>query len=252
MYMTKQQQYKKKPILFKIIRFIVKIFYKKREFIGVENLPEEPSLIISNHAQIHGPLTCEIDFPTFKYVWCIGQMMNIKEVPSYAYQDFWSNKPKYIRWFFKICSYLMAPLASYIFTHADTIGVYKDVRVISTFKETVKKLEDGANIVIFPENPTKYNDIVNDFQEHFIDVARLYYKKTNKEISFIPMYIAAKLKKVAIGKPIKYNHELNIDEQRKIICEYLKEEITNLAKSLPVHNVVPYNNIGRKNYKNSK
>lgn len=250
--MTKEEQYKKKAVLFKIIRFSVRIFYRKREFIGIENLPDEPSLIIGNHAQMHGPLSCELDFPTYKYVWCIGQMMNLKEVPKYAYQDFWSSKPRWIRWFFKICSYLIAPIASYIFTHADTIGVYKDSRIILTFKETVIKLNDGANVIIFPENSNEFNEIVNEFQEHFIDVARLYYKKYKKEISFVPMYNASKLKKVVFGKPIKYDSTIPMDEQRKIIADYLKEEITRIAKNLPVHKVVPYNNIGRRKYKNSR
>lgn len=250
--MTREEQYKKKPILFKLIRGTVKIFYRRREFIGLENLPSEPSLIIGNHAQMNGPLSCQIDFPTYKYIWCIGQMMKLKEVPQYAYNDFWSHKPKYIRWFFKLCSYLIAPISAYIFTKGDTIGVYKDQRCIHTFKETVIRLNEGANVIIFPENSNEFNEIVNEFEEHFIDVARLYYKRYKKEVSFVPMYNAAKLKIVVFGKPIKYDSTLDIDEQRKMICEYLKNEITRIAKELSVHTVIPYNNVGKKNYKKSK
>jgi len=249
--MSKYIDTKKKPLFFKITRFIVRIFYRKREFKGVENIPSEPSLIIGNHAQAHGPLSCELFFPTKKYIWCIGEMMNVKEVPSYAYKDFWSHKPKWIRWLFKIISYIIAPLV-YFLKKADTIAVYKDARIVQTFKETVDKLAEGANVVIFPECPTEFNNIVNEFQDKFVDVARLYYKKYNKEISFVPMYNSPQLKTIVFGKPIKFDASKEIEEQRKVICDYLKEEITRMAKELPAHTVVPYLNIKKKDYPISK
>ena len=42
------------------------------------------------------------------------------------------------------------------------------------------------------------------------------------------------------------------EEQRENVCKYIQDEITSLAKDLPVHKVLPYNNVGRKNYPNSK
>ena len=44
---------------------------------------------------------------------------------------------------------------------------------------------------------------------------------------------------------------MDMDTQRKVICDYLKAEITKLAEELPKHKVVPYDNVGRKNYKYS-
>lgn len=247
-----EKRNKEKPLFFEFLVLLIRIFYRKRNFVGMENMPSEAAMYIGNHAQIHGPLTSQIFFPGYKYIWCIGQMMRMKKVPAYAYQDFWSKKPKSVRWFYKICSYLMAPICAYVFKNADTIGVYKDSRLMGTFRKTVRALENGANIIIFPEYEQEYNDIVCEFQDKFIDVARLYYKKTGKALSFVPMYNAAKLKTVALGTPIVFNPEADIEEERARICTYLKEEITRLAKELPAHKVVPYLNVGAKNYKNSK
>ena len=66
------------------------------------------------------------------------------------------------------------------------------------------------------------------------------------------MYYSFELKKTIIGKPIKFNSQENIEVERKRICEYLMNEITALAKTLPVHKVVPFNNVDSKDYKNSK
>lgn len=66
------------------------------------------------------------------------------------------------------------------------------------------------------------------------------------------MYNVPRLKKIVLGKPIKFNANELIENERKRICDYLKEEITKLAKDLPPHKVLPYNYVGRKNYPISK
>lgn len=242
----------KRSFWYSIIRFAVNIFYRKREFIGLENISDETAILVANHAQIHGPLVAEVQFPLKRKTWCIGNVMSTKEFIHHAKNDFWINKPKWIRWFFYILAYIIAPIGASVFKSADVIAVYKDSRLITTFKETVKELANGNHIIIFPESPENYNNIVNDFQDKFIDVARLYYKKYGKCLTFIPMYNAVRLKKVVIGKGIKYDPNMQIEEMRKTICDYLKEQITNLALTLPPHEVVKYSNEGRKHNPISK
>ena len=234
--------------LYKIIKAAVRFFYPKMEVVGAENLPDEPAIIVGNHTQMNGPIACELYFPGERYIWCAGQMMHLKEVPTYAYQDFWSNKPKCIRWFYKLLSYLIAPLSVCVFNNANTIGVYRDNRIISTFKETVQKLQEGSSVIIFPEHDEDYNHILCNFQEKFIDIARIYHRKTGAELSFVPLYIAPYLKKMYIGKPIRFCSSTPIKEERRRICDYLMEEISEIACGLPEHTVVPYRNIPKKHY----
>ena len=239
---------KKISPVYKIVKWFVKVFYPKMEVQGVENLPDEPVVVVGNHTQMNGPICCELYFPVNRYTWCAGEMMQLREVPAYAYNDFWSEKPKYIRWFYKLLSYLIAPLSTCVFTNAQTIGVYHDTRILSTFKNTVKRLQEGASVVIFPEQNLPYNSIICQFQDRFADVAKLYHRKTGKEIAFVPLYIAPVLRKMYIGKPIRYCAANPMEEERKRICNYLMQEITAIAVSLPEHKVVPFKNIPRKDY----
>lgn len=234
--------------VFKIIRKLVEIFYIKIELIGNENLKDEPLIIVGNHCQIHGPIACELYLPENCYTWCAGEMMKLKEVPPYAYKDFWSQKPKLTRPFYRLLSYLIAPLSVLIFNNARAIPVYRDMRILSTFKSTVKKLSEGKSVVIFPECNEKNNNILYKFQENFIEVAKLYHKKTGKEISFVPLYIAPNLKKMYLGKPTIFCHDSPISEEKKRICEYITQQITEIAQSLPIHTVVPYRNISKRLY----
>lgn len=243
---------KDKPLIYRIIRWFITSAYKKKDFINIKNLPDEPCIIIGNHAQIYGPLACALYYPRNKSIWCRSEMLKASEVPAYAYEDFWSRKPKITRFFYKILSYLIAIPISYILKHSYTQPVYKDARIASTFKSSIESLNQGKDIIIFPEGRTSYNNIINDFQDKYVDLARFYFKKYGKEIYFVPMYSAPYLKKIIIGKPIKYDSKMNIDEQRKIICDYLKQEITNEALNLPKHKVVPYDNLSKKDYPYSK
>lgn len=239
---------KKKSRLFIAIKEFIRLVYPKTEIVGLENLPDEPCVIVGNHAQLHGPIACELYFPDNCYTWCASQMMKLKEVPAYAYSDFWSQKPKVLRPFFKAASYVIAPLSVVIFNNARTIAVHKDDHILTTFRDSIAELKKGNSIVIFPEQDKKYNNIIYDFQEGFVDVARLYYKRTGKELSFVPLYIAPNLKKMYLGKGIKFLSDAPINEERRRICDCLMKEITDIASGLPPHTVIPYRNIPKRLY----
>lgn len=243
---------KKTSLLFKVIKKTIRLFYGKMEIEGVENLPKENSIIVANHSQMNGPIAGELFMQDNCFIWCAGQMMDLKEVPKYAFSDFWSQKPKWTHPFYRILSYLIAPFAVCIFNNARTIAVHRDMRIMSTFKESIKMLMNHRNILIFPEKDEKHNNILYKFQENFVDVAKLYHKKTGIELAFVPMYIAPKLKTMYIGKGICYNSNNSAEEERKRICTYLSDEITDIARKLPEHIVVPYRNIPKKYYLTNK
>lgn len=237
---------------FRVIRYLVSVFYGKAEIVGLDSLPERDFVVVANHTQMNGPIMGELFMPDDCLIWCAGQMMHLKEVPEYAFTDFWSQKPKWTHPFYRLLSYIIAPLAAAIFSNAKTIPVYHDARILSTFRETVSALKDGKSILIFPEKDEKKNNIVYQFQENFVDVAKLYYKRTGAELTFVPMYVAPDLKKAFIGKGVVFNSETPIEDERKRICNYLSDEITTIGRELPEHTVIPYRNIGRKNYLSNK
>ena len=233
---------------FRVIRWLVKVFYPKITVEGTENLPRESAIIVGNHTQMNGPICAELYFPGKRKTWCAYQMMKCKEVPAYAFQDFWSGKPRWTHWFYKALSYIIAPLSACVFTNAHTIPVYHDARLITTFKQTISALQAEENVIIFPECYSPHNHIVYEFQDKFVDVAKLYYKRTGKILNFVPLYIAPKLKKIYIGKAIPFCPDNSMEQERSRICNYLMDEITSIACSLPRHTVVPYPNIPKKDY----
>lgn len=236
------RNFKNKPIFFRVFMRFINIFYHKRTYTGVENI-KSPTVFITNHSQIHAPLTHTLFFPTDAFFWCISDMTEFKKLPSHALNGFWPDKPKSTRWLYKIVAHLLAPL-SWFFKRANTIPVYHDSRVIDTYKITLEKIRQGHDVIICPENWTGFDGITNDFHDKFVDIARMYYKEYGKIVTFTPMYTCPALKTNVIGAPIAYNPDTNIRQERQRIVEYIKSTINKMAKELPPHIVVPFSNVG--------
>lgn len=236
---------------YRLIYHGVKAAFPRFSVSGAENLPGEPCLMVGNHSQMYGPIAGELYTPGSHWLWCAGQMMEKSEVAEYAFNDFWTQKPKRQQPFYRVLSKLIVPLSVCVFNGAHCIPVYHDHRLYGTFRETARLLEEGSSVVIFPENYTPYNNIINDFQEGFVDTALFVYRKTGKKTAFVPEYICPELRTLYFGKPVYFDPDRPLKEERVRIKKYLMEEITRMAAALPSHTVVPYANVGRKNYKKS-
>lgn len=245
---VKENMGEKSPGLYRLIYRIIWLVSPKYTLQGMEKLPDEPCVFVGNHSQMYGPIAAELYLPRPHYIWCIGEMTSRKEVPDYAFREFWSMKPKALRWFYRLLSYAIAPLADYIFSHAHTIPVRRDARIMTTFRKSIDGLNSGADVVIFPEKHEPYNGILSQFEEHFADLAKLYYRKTGKSVCFVPLYTAPGLKSLHFGDPVRYRPEAPEDEERIRICSSMMASITALAKALPEHTVVPYENIPKRRY----
>ena len=238
----------KKPWPFKVICRAVAAFSPKYRLYGTDRLPPEACVLVGNHCQMYGPVAAELYMPRPHETWCVGEMTRREEVPAYAFREFWSGKPKSARWFYRLLSHLIAPLSAYIFTNAHTIPVDHDARVITTFRKSMDCLKKGEDIVIFPESHQPCNGILWQFQDGFIDLALLYHKRTGQALCFVPMYISPSLAGIHFGSPIRYHPERPPQEERTRICQELMTAITDMARELPRHVVVPFPNWPKSQY----
>ena len=234
------------------VRGLVGLFYPRPELVGLENLPEGGCVIVGNHAQMNGPIVAELYLPGDRSIWCAAEMMRLKEVPAYAYRDFWSRKPAAVRWVFRLASYAIAPLSVCVFNNARCIGVYRDARLVGTLRRTLARLREGARIVIFPETDPPQNAILYAFQDRFIDLGRMYARQTGRRLAFVPMYVAPALGKTFLGKPVEYDPDADPNEERDRVRDALAAAITDMARAQPRHRVVPYRNLPKRQYPMSK
>ncbi len=225
---------------YRFIKKSVDFIYPKISPEGTEQIPPEAVIFVGNHCQAHGPLVSELRMPVERKTWCASEMMERSQVAEYAYRDFWSQNAKWKQPLYKLLSHAIVPLAVLIFNQAETIPVYRDNRVLSTFRATIQTLEAGKSVVIFPEHDQRYNHILDDFQDHFIDTAKLWYRRTGKRLAFVPMYLCPALRRLCFGAPIRFDPEAPMDHERQRIKTELMDAITAMAEALPRHKVVPY------------
>ena len=115
--------YKKTSLIYRIIRFFVWLFSPKYRLFGTEKLPKEPCVIVGNHCQMFGPIAGELYMPGPHEIWCAGEMMHWNEVAAYAFEDFWSFKPRWTHGFFRLLSRLITPLSVCVFNNAHTVQI---------------------------------------------------------------------------------------------------------------------------------
>ena len=222
------------------IKKALNLVYRSYNLEGLEQIPGEAVILVGNHCQAHGPLVGELRLPFPRKTWCAAEMMTRAQIAEYAFRDFWSQNPKWTHPFYRLLSRAIVPLAMLLFNHAETIPVYRDSRVLSTFRETIRSLESGCSVLIFPEQDKRCNHILDDFQDHFIDVARLWHRRTGKTLAFVPMYICPALGRICFGEAVRFDPTAPFDEERSRIKNELTGRITALAEALPRHQVVPY------------
>ena len=245
--MAKSREQRKKPSLaYRFVKAQIRLFYPKTRCAGVENIPDEPVVFIGNHAQLHGPIACELYMPVERYTWCVADVMDRRAAPAYCYKDFWPVKRRGTRWFYHLLSYLVAPLAVLLFNNANTVPVYHDTRLLDTLRRTTDLLEQGYSVVIFPERDGENNGVLNEFQEGFADVARFYRKRTGKDVCFVPTYLAPTLKLISFGEPLRSDPDASVKAERERVSRVMTERITALANALPLHDVITYRKMKKK------
>ena len=238
---------KKTHFLYKLIRRIGLIFTPKYTIEGFENIENGPCLIAGNHCQVHGPIACELHMKGKYVIWCASEVIKKKVISDYAFEEFWGRKPKWTHWFFKLISKI-GPIVAQVFIDAHTLPVYRDLRAIKTFYYAIDKLEEGCTNILFLENYEPHNNIINEFKHGFVDLGKMYYKKTGKILKFAPMYVCPALKKIYIGKTTDFNPNEDIVNERERVRQYLMDGVTEIAISLPPHRVVPFANTTKQDW----
>lgn len=227
-------------IYYKFIRGILRLCFPHAENVYEETPGDEPAVFVCNHSAIRGPVMMTLDFKRKHQTWTVSCALDSKEAANYAYHDILFGRTRKPEWFWRMISRIIAKMLPPLLIYSDTIPVYHDKNIIKTFKQSVKALMEGNDLVIFAESPRRYSEFVCNLQEGFIDIARLYYRKSKKAIKFYPVYLEKKNAVISIGKPIAYDPELPLDEQRPIIAEYLRDNIDRLGRALPPHKPVPF------------
>ena len=223
----------------KIIMALLRPIWHHKTY-GKENIVsgDFPSIFVCNHGLIYGPVTAILYMPVYFRPWINSQLLEkeqaIKNMYTKTFSRFKWLPAKTQRW---LASVLAKPLC-WALSSYEPIPVYRNSgrEILSTLNDTVEAMVENDNILIFPENPRKNEtglystDGVGEFYTGFAHIAKMYYSKTGKCVSFYPVYANKSKRTFTIGKPVKYNNENHPRVERARLAERLKKSMNEMKE----------------------
>jgi len=129
-------------------------------------------------------------------------------------------------------SALVAVFLGPLYKMARVIPSYRDARSRKTMKEALRAMEQGYSVMLYPENiEHMYNSVYLEFLPGFVTLAKLFYKKTGKDVPVIPCYFSYQLNRFVIGSPVSAVGMLNAGRTKEEIAGVFKDEANGLFKT---------------------
>ncbi len=219
-------------LFLKLIRPMLKCFYKKHAVIGAQHiLPGSPAVFVCNHLETYAPIVLALYFPYPFRPWVHASVMFKESCQDFLEMDFTRKTLKLRPPFSKWLAGLLAPICIRVMREVDAIPVFRGkMKIRETLSLSVETLQQGINLVIFPENPTKeFSEFLNDFHTGFVHLARQYQLKTGNFLRFYPVFVNHEKKAIIIGKGIAYTTANQFHAERKEIVAYLRNSINEIA-----------------------
>ncbi|MDD3214717.1 MAG: hypothetical protein PHY64_13660 [Eubacteriales bacterium] len=195
----------------------------------------EPSVFICNHSGALGPVDICAKFPLADelHPWMNAQVLSAREVPAYVRQDYWWRpgspfEPVLTR----TLPYIAAAILPPILRSAPTVPVYHDMRVVRTLRESMKVLQAGEHLVIFPEQPSGYRSHNHALNRGFLQIAPAYARLTGKALAFWPVRIDSRNRVFRVGEPLYYDVSQTLEQQTDALLEALRNGIQPTADRL--------------------
>lgn len=227
---------RKNSLYFRFFRFWVKQFFDKQVVEYAEKPADgEVAVYVANHAGAYGPISMELNFDRPFRPWVIRYLADFKVCKKFFFYEFLNAETKKCKWLYKAIAFLGSIILSPLIRGYSAIRVYHGPKVMNTFKHSMQTLDEGKNVVIFPECNEYYSDYIHELNKGFVDLARMYYNERGVAVNFYPVYIAPGLHIIKVGKPVRYDPEVNYKKQRVTVTKYLRDEIYGMAQSLPSH-----------------
>ncbi len=215
---------------FKCFKAILRLFIKKPKFVFLGDEFADRSLVLSNHVGASAPLTLECYFPKPFRFWGTYEMnSSLKEVYKYLSEIYYHQKKHWKLFWAKLFCIIAAPVAYLFYRGLTLISTYRDHRFRNTLRESVKTVEAGASLVIFPEDSSKgYFNTITGFYSGFVTVAHYCYKN-GMDLPIYLTYLRKKEKIYVVDKPFYFSEFLKSGIDKYEMAERLRQRCNELG-----------------------
>lgn len=218
-----------RPLYFRFMKKLMVGRYKKPEFIFLGEEFSNGGIILSNHEGTDAPMSLELYCDKPLRMWGAHEMNSgLRKLYKYQTRVYYHEKKHWNLHLARLFCLIASPLTNLFYKGLNLISTYKDGRFLKTIRESVTAIENGENIVIFPENSANgYLEQLEGFYSGFVLLAETLYKK-GIDVPIYVTYFKKKELKYVIDAPIKYS-EVSCGRTRDEIAAYLLERCNALG-----------------------
>jgi len=190
---------------------------------------DEPCIFVCNHVGAMGPIHMVVHFPMCDNLkaWCNAGIMDREFCPAYVQQDYWWDpESKLAPLFNATIPHIAAAIIPPILKSAPTIPVYhppgdNKFSPVTTIRLSMAALNEGKHLVIFPEQPSGYKGHHTWINMEWLYLCTVYHRRTGKVLRLYPVHIDTAGHAFRVAKPVLYDPDIPLDEQKKAIEQVL-------------------------------
>ena len=202
---------------YRFISPVIRLFIPRLRVSWEVPFDGEPAVFICNHERATGPLEMAVNFPlrADSHIWIYAAPLSRETTPDYVRQDhWWREDGKLAPLWDKIIPPVVALILPPILRSVPHVPVYHDGRAATTMKESLRLLQQGKHLVIFPEIPTGFGQHDTEkINEGWLMLMPMYEKRTGKPLKIWPIHLDFPEKVMRISAPIAMDGTMPLREQ---------------------------------------
>ncbi len=205
--------------------------YKEPRFVYLGEKFANGGIILSNHEGTDAPLSLELYCDKPLRMWGASEM-NSGLVQMYKYQTrvYYHEKKHWNLHLARLFCLIASPLTNLFYKGLNLISTYRDGRFLKTVRESVRAIEQGENIVVFPEMSDKgYLAQLEGFHSGFAVLAEVCAKKGID----VPVYVTYFKKNelvYVVDRPILWSELTKDGASREEIVKKLLDRCNELGR----------------------
>lgn len=207
--------------------------HKLKDVGNVRFTEDDPIVYLCNHGEFYGPITGMLYCPGFVRPWSISELCcNLEEATAYI-KRYTLKKVHWKDQYKQRVARILARGMLWLLHSVQAVPVFrhKPRELITTFRKSVEALQEGANLLIFPEDPDTDPNSPGykagrppTLFRGFPMLAQVYYNRTGKRCRFMPVLCYRQGRTVSFGTEIVYDPDNDpIAERDRIVDETYRQ-----------------------------
>ena len=209
--------------LFRFICWLGRLITTEYKVVRLEALAE-PAVYLCRHLGQHGPIISALWLPQPLRFWCLHVYINKEECRRHFADYTLAQRLKLPKWLANLLAYPVGAFMHKACLSANAIPVYRDRNSFKTMSISLKALQDGQDLLLFPNIDYTNHDGGDDLYDGFLYLERFYYKATEKHLAFVPVFIDDDKQQVVIGKALRFT-DGDFDAQRQGLLKRMNDAL---------------------------